>query len=212
MTHTVIRRGLAAAILGLFAVSANAADDRPAVTRPTTDMVVTYVLKQQEPGNAGKMVVSYGDNGQHVRVDSYIFPNGTVPYEGFIYDGKNGKIIALGYSQRVAIENAAKGLMIRGITVSDDMQFQRLGTGRYAEQDCDAFKIVNSKEGDSGICVTPDGVVVRSVLPKTDIQAVEVRRGPVDATVFNVPRDLRRVTAPPPGAQPAAPADQPKKP
>jgi hypothetical protein len=209
MTHRAIRLGRAATVFGLIAVSANAADDRPAVTRPVTDMVVTYVLKQQEPGNAGKMVVTYADSGQRIRVDSFIFPNGTVPYEGFIYDGKNGKIIALGYSQRIAIENTAKGLTISGITVADDMRFQRLGTGRYAGLDCDSFKITNAQASDSGICITPDGVVVHSVMPKTDIEAVEVRHGPVDATAFTIPADLRRVTVPPPDSQTAAPAQAP---
>ncbi len=195
-----------------------AAGEAP-VMNPTRDVTVTYkVLKAEVAGGPAKLVIARDGTDSHLRIDSYIFADATIPYEGLIFDYKANRVLALLYSRQVALDSPGSGFEIPGLTMAPDMTYQRKGDETVAGMACtdwavtpaakDAAKPEARKAEPFTACVTADGVLLRSVSATREMEATTVSFDPIPAAKFTVPPDLKRLMATPAKlplpAQPAA--------
>ena len=164
---------------GLLALTAGhvpgTAQQAPANLRPTRDVVVDITTTVQGPGRtetiAGRAAWLVAED--LVRIETQGVPGWT------LLDRKRGRAVMVMDDRRavVPLPPAMAALVLR--EVPSDVPFSRQGTDAVAGHDCVDWRVA-LPHGDSVICLTADGVMLRwapavqnSVAPGTSMSKVE---------------------------------------
>ncbi len=179
--------------LGLLILTA--AGDQPALA-PTRDVTVSYhIIRAVAPGGPSKLVVMQTKGGTKVRVESYIFADGSVPYEATIVDRTTGDVSMLLYARQVVVVSHSPDFAIPGITMAPDMRFKGGGKRTIAGVTCTDWEIAPAKGEGWTACITGDGVVLRAASSKREMEATSVAYAPLLASIFVPDRDLHPMVA-----------------
>jgi hypothetical protein len=185
-----LRLALLATLLAL--PLAAQAQDRPRL-EPTRDVAVTYRLIGQ--GAQGQVGLAWRAAGRQARLSN---PDGSFMVvdlgagSGFVASDQQRELIVLPAPPRDA---GIPGLVPPG------GRFTREGTDRVAGLDCTNWRVELPDGGRGRVCVTGDGVVLRSVgaaagQPEQGLEATSVNYGPQDPARFNRPAGYREVQPP----------------
>jgi len=182
-----------------------AAQEHP-LLGPAHNVTVTYAVSRAAPDNvANKVRLSYFPQGPMVRVDSYVFRDGRVPFNTVIYNGVEHRRFILVYQLQAYFVEDLPAPDMPELVLDETMQFSRQGSATIAGQSCAAWQVTTSKDSASSFCVTDDGVVLRSTTPGRTLEAIEVVPGGAPDATFAIPSDLRQLRArPPPNGAPKA--------
>jgi hypothetical protein len=172
------------------------AQNAPANTQPTRDIAVTYrVTSPWEPTHEMRMAWSITQG--KLRVERP--PGGR---EWTLLDQNTGSAVTVMEAERmiVTIPSSAAAAMTQ--TLPADARFMRKGAAHVAGAACTEWE-VTAPQGQSTICMTEDGAVLRSAFDEgTDLfrmEATSVQYSPPPA-LFTVPQGFRKM---PGGTAPA---------
>jgi hypothetical protein len=170
-----------------------AAGEAPTLA-PVRDVTVTFkVTKAVNPGGPAKLVMQITKGGALARIDSYIFVDARTPYEGMIFNSKTGLAEVLLYARSMVFEAHPPNLAIPGVTLTPDMAFRRRGDRTIAGIPCSDWDVTPPGGEAWTACVTKDGVVLRTVSPKREMEAIAMKFEPLLASTFVPDKDLKRV-------------------
>jgi hypothetical protein len=179
--------------LGLLILTA--AGDQPALV-PSRDVTVSYhIVRAVAPGGPAKLTVMQSKGGTRMRIESYIFADGSVPYEGAIVDRATGDVSMLVYARQIVVVGHTPDYAIPGITMTPDMNFKRGGKRTIAGVACTDWEIAPPKGEGWTACITADGVVLRTASPKREMEATSVAYAPLLSSTFVPDKDLRPMVA-----------------
>jgi hypothetical protein len=182
---------LAAALLIL--PQAAQAEEGPLLA-PTRDLSVTYRVTQAAKDDvAHKLRVTYATQGPMMRVDSYVFPDGHVPFTTLIYDGVHHKRFIAIYALRAYAEEDLTRPEMPEVILDDTTHFTRQGSATVAGLACTEWQITTGKTAGGTVCVTDDGVLLRSATASRVLDASAVNAGAEPGIGFTVASDLRRM-------------------
>lgn len=194
-----------AAMLPLLAIGPARAQEGPARS-PTRDVIVVYkVARADGESRAGKIVITYDVVTPRTRIDSYILPDSRSPYQGLIFNGRSKTVTSLVYANQVAIEAPSSGVSAPGLAGGAEQRFEGGNNTTVAGTACKEWRSAGPPNPDWALCVTADGVVLRSHSNLGAMEAVQVSYGALAATAFDWPPNTRRMNAPPKAAQPTPP-------
>ncbi|MBX6374970.1 MAG: hypothetical protein IRZ13_12135 [Acetobacteraceae bacterium] len=179
---------LAAAIVALLAIgpacAQPASEDRPANLQPTRDVSVTYRVTGL---GQGEMRITYSAAAEAIRTDFSGFgPPGPV-----IADIRNRRMIMLLEDQRTARIHLLSEPEIRTFRQPEPgTRFARLGTERIAGHACTLWRITPAMPGAPPVtmCLTEDGVMLRTEEEGERAEAVQVTYAPQDPALFGIPQ------------------------
>jgi hypothetical protein len=184
-----------ARLLPLGLLMLTAAGDRPALA-PSRDVTVSYhIIRSVAPGGPSKLLVMQNKGGAKMRIESYIFADGSVPYEGMIVDRATGDVSMLLYARQIVVVGHTPDYAIPGITMTPDMNFKRGGKRTIAGVACTDWEIAPPKGEGWTACITGDGVVLRVTSPKREMEATSVAYAPLLASIFVPDKDLHPMMA-----------------
>jgi hypothetical protein len=179
---------MTAAALAALAVLAGPvrAQNAPANLRPTRDVAVTYRLTEaSEPPQEMRMAWSVAAG--KLRVDP---PGGG---EWMLLDQRAGSAVVVMDAQRTTMTIPSSAAAAMEQIVPANAQFARKGTAQVAGTSCTEWE-VTAPQGTGTICITNDGVMLRSVAGPQDeifrMEATSVQYGPPPA-LFAVPQGYR---------------------
>jgi hypothetical protein len=174
---------------------------------PTRDVAVTYRIVGQ--GAQGQVNLAWRASSRQARLDN---PDGSflvadlAAGTGFMASDRERQLMVLPAPPPNA---GVPGLVPPG------GHFTREGTDRVAGIECTNWRVELPEGGRGRVCVTADGVVLRSVgsaagQPEQGLEATSVTFAPQNPARFNRPAGYREVQAsPPPGAPPAGASGSP---
>ncbi|MBW8270954.1 DUF4412 domain-containing protein [Caldovatus aquaticus] len=180
-----MRRPLLALALLLAAGPARAQPgaERPANLQPTRDVAVTYRVTGAEQG---EMRITYSAAAEAIRTDFSGFgPPGPV-----IADIRNRRMVLLLAAERTARIHLLSEPEIRTFRQPEPgTRFQRLGTERIAGHPCTVWRIAPAMPGAPPVamCLTEDGVMLRTEEAGQRAEAVQVTCAPQDPALFRIP-------------------------
>lgn len=178
------RLTLPALLLSAGPACAQPATDRPANLQPTRDVAVTYRVTGAEQG---EMRITYSAAAEAIRTDFTGFgPPGPV-----IADIRNRRMVMLLEDQRMARIHLLSEPEIRTFRQPEPgTRFERLGTERVAGHGCTLWRITPAMPGAPPVamCLTEDGVMLRTEEQSQRADAVEVRYAPQDPALFRIPQ------------------------
>jgi hypothetical protein len=200
-------RTAAVLLLGAAIGSVAQAQDRPA-TIPTRDVDLVYRMVQPDaPGGPRALVqrMRWAVKAGKLRVDP--------PTAGFymIMDYKTHRLETVRDGERMVMEMDASGAGL-SLGAPSAAAFVRGDTAVVAGLNCTNWETTDAAGEPTRACMTADGVLLRAVAAgRVLVEAVSVRYGPIDASVFRIPDDYQRLKPPPPRAS-MPPGDQKARP
>ncbi len=169
------------------------AQDRPPAIFPARDVAVEYRL--QSDGQTHNMRMSWLSARNLVRID--------MPQGFGVFDQRAGTGFMAMERERIVMDinaNATPGGAL--MRVPENARFTREAQDRVAGQACTTWR-VESQGQSSRSCITPDGVMLRTVTGNTTIEAQRVEYAAQDAARFNRPAGFQSFQMPagiaPPG-------------
>jgi len=179
--------------LGLLILTA--AGDQPALA-PSRDVTVTYhIIRAVAPGGPAKLTVMQSKGGTRMRIESYIFADGSVPYEGTIVDRSTGDVSMLVYARQIVVVSHPASFAVPGITMTPDMRFKRGEKRTIAGTVCTDWDVTPPKSEGWTACITGDGVVLRVAGAHREMEATNVAYAPLLASTFVPDKDLHPMVA-----------------
>ncbi len=182
-----MRRTLLLALLALSAPARAQEPDRPRLT-PSRDVDIIYRV----PGPDGPLEqrLRWGVAEGKLRVDP--------PSPGLfmVFDTVRHRLATVRESDHTVLEvpTAATGLPGTAGTGT----FIRLGTAEIAGLACTQWATLDNGGKPALVCLTDDGVMLRAAGDGRVLAlATAVRYAPLDAAVFRIPPDYRRISPPP---------------
>jgi hypothetical protein len=178
------RSPLAALLLATATACAQPAAERPANLQPTRDVAVSYRVTGPEQG---EMRVTFSAAAEAIRTDYAGFgPPGPV-----IADIRNRRVVMLLEDQRMARIHLLSEPEIRTFREPEPgTRFTRLGTERIAGHACTLWRITPAMPGAPPVtmCLTEDGVMLRTEEGEQRAEAVQVTYAPQDPALFRIPQ------------------------
>jgi ribosomal silencing factor RsfS len=165
------------------------AQNAPANLRPTRDVAVTYrVTSSWEPTH--QMRMAWAAAARKMRVEKL------GEREWTLLDQNAGSAVTVMEAQRMimTVPSSTAAAMIQ--TIQADARFARKGTTQVAGTSCTDWE-VTVPQGKSVVCITEDGVMLRSVATAEEedafrMEATSVQYSP-PPTFFIVPQGYRQM-------------------
>ena len=184
-------RILLATALGLAVSLPAAAQDHPAVMRPSRDVMVEYHVlgAPQGPQRSDTIRMYFADHGMKMRIE----PVGQPAYS--IVDRANARMIMVMLPQHAYMEVPYDPKRVMAFD-DKDATFTRLGSDTVAGIGCTIYD--TKRQDRSGqVCLSDDGLMLRA---KSDnpaqggvLEAVRVDYGSQAATLFTPPPDFQKM-------------------
>lgn len=166
---------------------------------PGRDVIVTYRLSgpEYELGPTD-LQIAYADNNQRVRLDFFALSQTKTPYGSIIFDGPANKVLSLFPAQQRYYVVPATGRANPGILLTENMNFQVMGTATYLGLSCTELKVNNGPSFTGTVCLTNDGVALhmtRTAPKGSELEAINVVYQTADQRIFKASPDLRLTPA-----------------
>jgi hypothetical protein len=185
-------RVLLAMVLGLAAAVPAAAQDHPAVMRPSRDVMVEYhvggVSNGQQRSDTVRMY--FADQGSKLRIE----PVGQPGYS--IVDRNAARMIIVMAPQHAYLEMPYDAKKVMSFD-DKDTTFTRRGTDTVAGIGCTIYDA--KRQDHSGqVCLSDDGLLLRTkgddpAHGNGELEAVKVAYGPQSPSLFVPPPDFRKM-------------------
>lgn len=188
----MVRMGLALTLAGMAAAGCACAAQAEPMPKPAVD----YAATAKTTGDGPEMKLAHGAG--KVRLDMTM-PGMPGTITGLV-DTKRGRMVMMVPGmERMAIE----------IELPEDFSFAdlppegtRIGTDQVAGEACELWRSAGKVGSDPvDACITRDGIVMRASAmvngkPQRVFEVLEVRRGPQDPAMFEVPKGVKVTRVP----------------
>jgi hypothetical protein len=170
--------------------------DRPLLL-PQSDVAVVYRFEKMPLDGPQKLLVTYSEAGQRVRIDYFHWMEAKVPYLALIFDRPANREITLIPEHRAYNERPVDNLDNPGEFLGPDLNLTRLGNAMVAQAPCTEWQVEapGKKNDQDTACVTRDGIVLRLASKRpsaASMTAISIRYGSPPDGIFDPPPGFKR--------------------